>query len=427
MNPQPPTTPEETARTLTTERERTIALPRVGVRGTVTPPSPSTLPALPTSVPETTGFKLGRLAVASLVIIVICAFAGLLPRWRQSAALRVETRELSVPTVAVVHPTPGVASPGLSLPAEIKPFVEAPIYARANGYLKRWLVDLGAQVEASQLLAEIDTPELNQELARARAELNQAQASLALSKTTAARWAELLKSSSVSEQDAAEKEADLALKQATVEAADANVHRLEELQSFARVTAPFKGVITERNTDVGQLITAGSNGLLFRLAQIATLRVYVHVPQALARDVAPGQSAELTVPELPGRVFQAKVVRASGAMNADSRTLLTELEVENPQREILAGSFAQVRFHDAKLAAPLTLPANTLLFRAEGPQVGVVEPDGKVTLHNVSLGRDFGQTIEILEGVTTNDQVILNPADSLVSGTIVRSATAPAQ
>jgi RND family efflux transporter MFP subunit len=385
------------------------------------------VPIIPAHPQDVTTFRLGRLALIALVVVIVCAFAGLLPRWRQSATLRVQTRELSVPTVAIVHPTPGLASPSLSLPAEVKPFVEAPIYARANGYLKRWLVDLGAQVEPGQLLAEIDTPELNQELARSRAELNQAQAALALAKTTAARWAELLKTSSVSEQDAAEKDADLALKQATVEAADANVHRLEELQSFARVTAPFKGVITARNTDVGQLIMAGSNQLLFRLAQVATLRVYVHVPQALARDIAPGQSAELTVPELPGRVFQAKVVRASGAMNADSRTLLTELEVENPQREILAGSFAQVRFHDTKLAALLTLPANALLFRAEGPQVGVVEPDGKVALHNISLGRDFGQTVEILEGVSAGDQVILNPADSLVSGTTVRLATPPTQ
>jgi membrane fusion protein (multidrug efflux system) len=390
------------------------------VRGTASSANPQ-----PPVTQDASRFRLGRLAVVALLLIIVCTFAGILPRWRQSAALRAETRELAVPTVSIVHPTPGVASPSLTLPAEVRPFVEAPIYARANGYLKRWLVDLGAQVEAGQLLAEIDTPELNQELARARAELNQAQAALALAKTTAARWAELLKTASVSEQDAAEKDADLALKQATVEAADANVHRLEELQSFARVTAPFKGVITARNTDVGQLIVAGSNQQLFRLAQVITLRVYVHVPQALARDIAPGQSAELTIPELPGRVFQAKVVRASGAMNADSRTLLTELEVENPQREILAGSFAQVRFHDAKLAAPLTLPANALLFRAEGPQVGVVQPDGKVSLRNVSLGRDFGQTVEILEGVTASDQVILNPADSLVSGTTVRLSTPP--
>jgi RND family efflux transporter MFP subunit len=310
----------------------------------------------------------------------------------------------------------------LELPAEVRAFVEAPIYARASGYLKRWLVDIGAEVSAGQLLAEIDTPELNQELARARAELAQAEAALALAKTTAARWKDLLKTSSVSEQEAAEKEADLALKSATVEAAGANVKRLEELQSFARVTAPFNGTITARSTDVGQLVAATSGKELFRLAQTHTLRVYVHVPQTAARVVTIGQTAELSIPEIPGRVFAARVVRTSGAMSVDSRTLLTELEVENPRNEILAGSYAQVRFTEVRLEAPLTVPANTLLFRAEGPQLGLVTPDGKVELRNVKLGRDFGQTLEILEGVTSADRIILNPADSLRNGSMVRIA-----
>jgi RND family efflux transporter MFP subunit len=302
--------------------------------------------------------------------------------------------------------------------------MEAPIYARASGYLKRWLVDLGAKVEAGQLLAEIETPELDQELARARAQLVQADAALSLAKTTADRWAELAKTESVSQQEAAEKQADLALKAATVEAARAEVHRLENLQSFARVTAPFAGTITLRQTDVGQLITAGSGRELFRLAQTSPLRVYVRIPQTAARSMTPGQKAELTVPELPGRVFEAKVVRVSGAMDATSRTLLTELEVDNSRGEILAGGYAQVRFPDLKTEGLLTLPSNTLLFRAEGPQVGVVLPDGKVALHNVTLGRDFGARVEIVAGIAAADRVILNPADSLVSGTTVRIASA---
>ena len=373
---------------------------------------------------EKSGSKLRHAALLAAVVIVLAAVAGLVPRWRHRVSLRAETRDLAVQTVSVVLPSPGKAAPGLTLPAEVKPLVEAPIYARASGYLKRYLVDIGAQVKEGDLLVEIDTPELNQELAQARAQLLQADAALALAKTTAARWAELLKTASVSEQEAAEKQADFELKTANVEAARANVRRLEELQSFARVTASFAGTITARGTDVGQLIAAGSGKELFRLAQTRTLRVFVRVPQTAARGVAPGQTAELSIPELPGRVFPAKVVRTSGAMSADSRTLLAELEVDNSSGEILSGSYAQVRFTQAKLDSVLTLPSNTLLFRAEGPQVGVVGADGKVELRSVTLGRDFGPTVEILGGVGPTNQVILNPADSLVSGAVVRLAEA---
>jgi RND family efflux transporter MFP subunit len=312
----------------------------------------------------------------------------------------------------------------LVLPAEAKPLVEAPIYARTSGYLKRYLVDIGSQVKAGDLLAEIDTPELNQQLAQARAELTQAEAALALARITDARWAELLKTASVSEQEAAEKKADLALKAATVEASRANVRRLEDLQSFERVTAPFAGAITVRGTDVGQLVASGSGAELFRLAQTGTLRVFVRVPQAAAQGVAPGLMAEVTVPELPGRVFPAKVVRTSGAMSADSRTLLVELEVDNSRGEILAGTYVQVRLTATTANPALTLPANTLLFRSEGPQVGVVGAGDKVELRSVTLGRDFGPTLEILEGIGATDRVILNPADSLVGGTTVRVAEA---
>jgi RND family efflux transporter MFP subunit len=300
--------------------------------------------------------------------------------------------------------------------------VEAPIYARTSGYLKRFLVDIGAQVKEGDLLAEIDTPELNQELAQARAQLAQSDAALSLAKITAARWAELLKTSSVSEQEAAEKQADLELKTANVEAARANVRRLEELHAFEKVTAPFAGTITARNTDVGMLITAAGGRELFRLAQTSTLRVFVRVPQTAARGVEAGQTAEFSIPELPGRVFPAKIVRTSGAMSADSRTLLTELTVDNARGEILSGSFAQVRFTQSDIDSAPTLPANTLLFRAEGMQVGVVKADGRVELRNVTLGRDFGPMVEVLGGVSVGDRVILNPSDSLVSGATVRLA-----
>ncbi|MFO1497185.1 MAG: efflux RND transporter periplasmic adaptor subunit [Verrucomicrobiota bacterium] len=364
--------------------------------------------------------KVGRLALVAALLVLLAAAAGISPRWRQRAALRAETAELAVPNVLVTTPDPGKALVGPALPAEVKPFIESPIYARASGFLKRWLVDIGEKVRTGQLLAEIDTPELNQELARARAELAQAEAALELSKITAGRWADLLKTSSVSEQETAEKQSDLALKLATVEGARANVRRLEDLQSFSRVTAPFAGTITARRTDMGELIAAGSVKELFRLAQTGTLRVYVRVPQTSARNVLAGSVAEMSVPELPGRTIPAKVVRTSGVVDPQSRTMLTELEVDNASGDVLAGSYAQVRFPQAKAAAVLTLPSNCLLFRAEGSQVGVVLANGTVELRNVTVGRDFGPNVEVLGGVETSDQVIINPADSLVTGTRVR-------
>ena len=388
---------------------------------------PPTKPAAPGSLSDAaarSNAKLRHAAVVAAVLVILGAAGGMWPRWRHRALLAAETRELAIQTVSVTCPVPGEAAAGLILPAEIKPLVDSPIYARASGYLKRWLVDIGAEVQAGDLLAEIDTPELNQELAQARAQLLQAEAALTLARTTAARWAELLKTASVSEQEAAEKAADLELKSATVEAGRANVQRLEELHAFQSVKAPFAGTITARRTDVGELITAGSARELFRLAQTKTLRVSVRVPQSAARAIVLGQAAELVIPEIRGRVFPAKVARTSGAMSADSRTLLVELEVDNTDQAILTGTYAQVRFIDAKLDAALTLPSNTLLFRPEGPQVGVVGPDGKVEIRGVTLGRDFGPTTEILSGVVPADRVILNPPDSLVAGVAVRLAKA---
>ncbi|MCX5812521.1 MAG: efflux RND transporter periplasmic adaptor subunit, partial [Proteobacteria bacterium] len=318
-------------------------------------------------------------------------------------------------TVAVVSPKPGQSGSNLSLPAEVKALVETPIYARANGYLKRRFVDIGSHVKAGQLLAEIDAPELNQELARARAQINQAEAALGLSKLTAERWAGLLKTASVSEQENAEKQADYKLKTASAEYARAEVRRLEKLESFTRITSPFAGAITVRNIDTGDLIVSGSGKELFHLAQTGKLRIFVQVPQAMARGIRSGQSADMTLSELPGRTFKPRVIRTAGVMASDSRTLLVELELDNQKGEIMAGGYAQVRFTEAKMEAALTLPANTVLFRPEGPQVGIVQPDSKVEMRIVKLGRDFGQTIEILAGVNPKDRVIVNPSDSLAT------------
>jgi RND family efflux transporter MFP subunit len=377
-------------------------------------------PSHPTPSPP----RLLHAVIAAGVLIAVAAAAGLVPRLMQRSALAVETRELALPSVTVISPAPGKPSEGFPLPAEIKPWIEAPINARASGFLKRWLVDLGARVETGQLLAEIETPELDQELETARHQLAEAEASLALAKITSDRYTELVKSASVGEQETAEKQADFALKTATVKAARANVHRLEDLQSFARVTAPFAGVITKREVNVGDLITAGGGRPLFRLAQTDKLRVHVCVPQTLAPAITIGQKAELTISEIPGRVFTGQVARTAGAISPDSRTLLTELEVDNARGEILAGSYGQVKFTETKSALPITLPGNALLFRAEGPQVGVVLADGRVELRCVKLGRDFGSSVEMLGGVAATDRVILNPSDSLANGTVVSVAAA---
>jgi RND family efflux transporter MFP subunit len=372
--------------------------------------------------PAASPIRLTRVLFIAIGIILIGLAIGILPRWFTRRALALETQELAVTTVAVVSPSPGKSDLGVPLPAEVQAFVEAPIYARASGYLKRWLVDIGAPVKTGQLLAEIETPELDQQLAQAKAELAQNQASLDLAKITAARWTDLLKTASVSEQETAEKQSDLELKKANLDAALANLHRLEELKTFASLTAPFDGNITARRTDVGQLITAGSGNELFRLAQLNPLRVYVRVPQPMAHAITPGQTAELILDQSPGKKIAAKVVRTAGAIEPGSRTLLTELEVDNSRGEILAGSYAQVRFTDSVAAPTLTLPANTLLFRAEGIHVGVVNADNKVELRALKLGRDFGQTVEILEGVEAGDLVIMNPPDSLATGLAVRVA-----
>lgn len=366
-----------------------------------------------------------RTWIISLIVAaaVLCGLAiGFLPRWHQRQTAKNDTNQLSIPTVTVVTPQPEKPGNGLLLPAEIRPWLEASIYARANGYLKTWIADIGTHVQAGQLLALIETPDLDQQLAQAQAELVLAQANLNLAITTDERWKHLLKTASVSEQDAAEKAAARQTAAASVEASRANVRRLQELVSFQRVVAPFAGTITIRAVDVGDLIVAGSGGReLFHLAQTEKLRVYVRVPEPSALGIAPGQEASLTIPESPGRSFTATVVTTSEAISATSRTLLTELEVDNSKHEILPYSYGEVRFR-AAMDPALTVPSNSILFRSQGLQVGVVKPDNTVELHQVQVGRDFGQTIEILSGIGPADRVIVNPSDSLLSGTKVRIA-----
>lgn len=367
----------------------------------------------------------GRVVAWASVIIGLALTAGLWPRWRLTHATAARTHELAIPTVMVTSPRPADPAPALPLPAEIKPQTEATLFGRASGYVHKLHVDLGSQVKAGQLLAEIDSPELDAELNQARAQLVESQAAHGLAEQTARRWRELVKNHSVSAQEDAEKQADFALKSAAVDAGQARVKRLEELKGFGRVIAPFEGTITARYTDVGDLISTETPHALFKLADTRTLRVFVRIPQTLTTLATVGVPAELTLDEKPGRHFAATLVRSAGALDPSSRTLLVELSVDNSAGEIFAGSFGQVRFPGQVTNKILSLPSNALLFRPDGPQVGVVKPDETVELRPVKLGRDSGRQVEILGGVSGNERVILNPRDSLTDHTRVRIANAP--
>jgi RND family efflux transporter MFP subunit len=366
--------------------------------------------------------RFGRWIAVTLLLFAIGLVAGVLPRLHARHQLAAEMRDLSISTVNVVSPANEKATSLLTLPAEIKAEMEAPIFARANGYLHKYYVDIGSKVAAGDLLAEIEMPELDQEIRSAAAELKRAEAGFELSKTTAARWNELRKTDSVSEQETAEKTADLALKTATADSARANLARLEQLKNFSRITAPFAGVITARNVDVGDLVSATSQRELFHLAALDKLRVFVNVPQNIAGKITVGSTAELVPTELRSRKFVAKVVRTAGAISPTARTMLTELQVENPRGEILAGSYAQVTFNELDRDMPLTLPSNTMIYRADGAQVALVTADNKVELRHVETGRDFGHTVEVLNGVTPQDKIIINPADSITAGQPVQVA-----
>jgi membrane fusion protein, multidrug efflux system len=376
----------------------------------------------PESTPNSPPIRLTRILQIVIVLIALGLIVGFVPRWIHRHNLATEEQADSVVTVNVISPTASKSDLGTPLPAEVQAFVQASIHARASGYLKIWYADIGEIVTNGQLLAEIETPELDQQLAQAKAQLDQANANLSLAKTTSDRWTDLLKTSSVSEQETVEKTADYTLKQADVEAAKANVQRLEDLKNFDRITAPFDGTVTMRNTDIGQLISADSGPELFRVAQINPLRVYVRVPQQFIHAITPGQKAEMTFQELPGRIFDATVTRTAGAVDPSSRTLQVELQVPNPKGEILAGSYAQVRFTQAADAHGLALSDNALIFRAQGMQVAIVGSDNKVQLRSITLGRDFGNTVEVLAGLNADDRIINNPPDSIADGMVVQIA-----
>ncbi len=371
----------------------------------------------------------GRFALWLVVFAIVVAAlvaAGIIPRLNSRAALRSETDQLATPSVVVVRPKLSQSAQEVVLPATILPWTDAPIYARTNGYLRRWYADIGAQVHAGQLLAEIDTPELDQQLSQARADLATAKANFELAGITATRYRDLLKTESVSKQDADNAEGDYAAKRAIVQSAEANVKRLEELQSFEKIYAPFDGVITARNIDIGALIDAGSSGgpaparELFHLAATRRLRVYVNVPQPYSQAARPGLTAELRLPEFPGRHFTGTLINTASAIDLATRTLLAQFEVPNPSGELLSGAYAEVHLKLTADQPAYILPVNTLLFRSEGLRVVAVGPDSKVVLMPITLGRDFGNEVEVITGLKGDEQVIKDPPDSVVPGELVR-------
>ena len=369
----------------------------------------------------------GRTPLLALVCfgMVLALLTGItvLSRTRTRAELESDTLQNLVPVVSVVQPKRTPAQIQLELPGNITAFEEAPIYARVSGYLKHWLTDIGTRVVAGQPLAEIEAPELDQELNQANAQLAQANANLEIARTSAERWQNLLKTDSVSQQDTDVQVATWHARQADVNAAEANVKRLSEMTNFKTLTAPFPGIITVRTMDAGTLITAGSSREIFRLARIDPLRVYVSLPQAYSQMVKSNDEATLAFSELPGRSFTGKVDRTAGVMDPLSRTLLTEILVSNQDGILFPGAHAMVRVNLATGVNPVVVPVNTLLFRDEqGIQVGLVDSNGLVRLAGVSVGRDYGTTVEIVHGLSETDNVILNPSDSLEPGIKVRIA-----
>lgn len=384
-----------------------------------TPPQVTPPPELPAAPPRKALIIVGLV----IAVLVIAGAASMVSRIRAGHALAKETEVDAVATVAVVHPIAEKPDEELVLPGSLQAFEESPIYARTNGYLLKWYKDIGSKVNKGDLLAAIDTPEVDQELSQARATRQQSAAQLDLAKISADRWQNLRKTDSVSQQEADTQTSAYQQAQANLAAADANVRRLEQMEGFKRVYAPFSGVLVKRNVDPGALINAGAGGVeLFILAKVDPLRVFTNVPQAYFPAIKTGMPAYVTLQEMPGQKFQGTVARTADAIDPATRTLLTEVDVPNKDGRLLRGSFGEVHFSPKINTQKVTVPVNAMLFRQEGPRVAVVGPDNKVQLRPITIGRDYGATLEILGGVTLQDRVIINPADSLEDGQTVNVA-----
>jgi len=390
------------------------------------PPTIQAPPELPPAPPR----KALMIVGVALLVLLAAGAITLISRANHEEALAKETERDTIPTVAVVHPLAEKPDEELVLPGSLLAYEESPIYARTNGYLVRWYKDIGSRVQAGDLLATIDTPEIDQELNQSRAARQQIVAQLELAKISAERWENLRKSDSVSAQEADQQTSSYKQAQANLAAADANVRRLEQLEGFKKVYAPFSGVLTKRNVDPGALINAGAGAAgreLFDIARVDPLRVYTSVPQAYAPYIKVGASTYVTLQEFPGQKFSAKVARTAESIDPNTRTLLTEVDVPNREGRLLPGSFGEVHFAVGSNVNKVTVPVNAMLFRAEGPRLAVVGPDNKVHLRPINIGRDYGTSLEILGGVSTGEQVIINPSDSLEDGQSVKIAESPSQ
>ena len=375
----------------------------------------------------TSKFLLYIIPALCLALVAAGVFWRVQTKLHVRAALLPAAAESNEVSVAVIHPLRSDAAQNLTVPGNVQPYVETPIYARTDGYLKKWYVDIGGRVKAGELLATIETPEIDQQLNQAKAAQLQAQANLDLAKTTADRWRNLLKSDGVSQQEVDQNESAYKARQADLNAAAANVERLKDMQSFQQVTAPFAGIITARDVDIGALISSGNAKQLFRLAQIDILRVYVNVPESYGNDIHLGMAADLHISQFPNRTFPGKVAHTSGAIDTTSRTLLVEVQVPNSNGELLPGSYAEVEFHLRTGSPALVIPSNTLVFRSAGPQVVVVDGASKAHLRPITIGRDLGTSLEIISGLQPSDSVVVNPPDSISDGTAVVVQQEPPQ
>ncbi|HXM69417.1 MAG TPA: efflux RND transporter periplasmic adaptor subunit [Candidatus Acidoferrum sp.] len=393
--------------------------------------TPSGSPTTPLNVqPDQRSHKHWLGLAIALIVVAALLVSGIWSRVRARNALNTETAQAAVPAVSVVSPKRTAPTDELILPGNVQSFITSPIYSRTNGYLRKWYFDIGAHVKKGQLLAVIETPEVDQQLEQARGNLLTAQANLELASITKTRYQGLLKSNAVSQQDVDNAVGTYNANKAIVDADKAAVQQYSALVSFEKIYAPFDGVITARNTDIGDLINSGSSSNvktdLFHIAKPEILRVYVNVPEEYSRGIKVGMTADLALAEFPDRKFQGKVVRTADAINVTTRTLLIEVDVQNPTGTLLTGSYAEVHLAIPTPSSTFLIPVNTLLFRTEGLRVGVVK-DGKVVLTRVTPGHDFGNDIEVVSGLKANDQIIVNPPDSIVSGQQVQivQATLP--
>ncbi len=397
----------------------------------------TTLPEKKTEIieREKDGLSIGKLTrglssralLGTIAVLAVLFVGGMLPRWRANAALTNSVRDQR-PTVTTVSAERSTATGNLVLPGSTQAIQEAAIYARTNGYVRNWTVDIGAKVEAGQVLAEIETPEVDQELNQARATVVQAIANSDLAKATLTRWERLAQQKVVSQQEFDERKSTADARAADVTVAQANVKRLEELQGFQKIVSPFTGIVTARNIDNGILVTSGSGAQsqpLFRVAQTDTLRIYVNVPQTNARSVGTGQDARVTFREIPDKTFSAKVVRTSGALDPAARTLLTELQLSNADGQLFPGMYAEIKLELPQDERTLIIPGNSVMIRSDGPKVLVVENNQTIRARTVKLGRDLGNKVEIVSGLNANEPLVANPNDSLRDGVEVKTQPQP--